>query len=187
LPIGIAWNRLKRIVRSIHNHFLPIASRGHARRTTPIETAELSILHKCGFHRGPIGESEPELKRGLGGAPAEMICSTTLTFTGSCRAFREEIDGVRFQLWVGRKPSARGITIMKFVTIALALVVAFSGTVTAQANDKSVRKLHRDRIAKVRLHPNYGNPNGDADGPTTLSGTGSSKFGGSSPGTSGRN
>jgi hypothetical protein len=37
------------------------------------------------------------------------------------------------------------------------------------------------------LRPNYGNPNGDPDGPTTLSGTGSSEFGGSSAGTSGYN
>jgi hypothetical protein len=39
----------------------------------------------------------------------------------------------------------------------------------------------------VHLHPNYGNPNGNPNGPTTLSGTGSSSFGGSSPGTSGYN
>jgi hypothetical protein len=39
----------------------------------------------------------------------------------------------------------------------------------------------------VRLHPNYGNPNGNPDGPTTLSGTGNSQFGGSSAGTSGHN
>jgi len=37
------------------------------------------------------------------------------------------------------------------------------------------------------LHPNDGNPNGNPDGPTTLSGTGSSEFGGSSAGTSGYN
>jgi hypothetical protein len=39
----------------------------------------------------------------------------------------------------------------------------------------------------VHLHPNYGNPNGNPDGPTTLSGTGDSSFGGSSSGTSGYN
>jgi hypothetical protein len=39
----------------------------------------------------------------------------------------------------------------------------------------------------VQLHPNYGNPNGNPDGPTTLSGTGSSQFDGSSPGSSGCN
>jgi hypothetical protein len=77
---------------------------------------------------------------------------------------------------------------MKFAAIALAAAVAFSGTVTvAQATkEKPVRKVHRDN-AKVRLQPNYGNPNGDPNGPTSLSGTGSSQFGGSSPGTSGRN
>jgi hypothetical protein len=37
------------------------------------------------------------------------------------------------------------------------------------------------------LRPNYGHPNGDPDCPTTLSGTGSSEFGGSSPGTGGYN
>ena len=36
------------------------------------------------------------------------------------------------------------------------------------------------------LRPNFGNPNGNADGPTMLSGTGSSSFGGSEFGTSGR-
>jgi hypothetical protein len=39
----------------------------------------------------------------------------------------------------------------------------------------------------VQLHPNYGNPNGNPDGPTTLSGTGDSTYGGSLPGTSGYN
>jgi hypothetical protein len=77
---------------------------------------------------------------------------------------------------------------MKFITIALATAIAFSGTVAvAQTNDNPIRKIHRDKAAKVRLQPNYGNPNGNPDGPTTLSGTGSSKFGGSSAGTSGRN
>jgi hypothetical protein len=75
---------------------------------------------------------------------------------------------------------------MKFITIALATAVAFSSTV-AVAQTKSVQKIHRDKAAKVRLQPNNGNPNGNADGPTTLSGTGSSQFGGSVAGTSGRN
>ncbi|QHO76746.1 hypothetical protein ACH79_33070 [Bradyrhizobium sp. CCBAU 051011] len=39
----------------------------------------------------------------------------------------------------------------------------------------------------VVLHPNYGNANGNPDGPTTLSGTGDSQFGGTSAGTSGYN
>ena len=77
---------------------------------------------------------------------------------------------------------------MKLTTIALATAFALSGT-AALANTvhhKSVR-IHRDAAPMVQLHPNYGNPNGNADGPTTLSGTGDSSFGGSSPGTSGYN
>jgi hypothetical protein len=80
-------------------------------------------------------------------------------------------------------------TIMKLATIALVSVLALSGT-AAFANTvhhKSVVRTNRDTIGMVHLHPNYGNPNGDPDGPTTLSGTGDSSFGGSSPGTSGYN
>ena len=78
---------------------------------------------------------------------------------------------------------------MKLTTIALASAFALSGTV-AFANTvhhKSAVRTHRDAAPMVQLHPNYGNPNGNADGPTTLSGTGDSSFGGSSPGTSGYN
>jgi hypothetical protein len=78
---------------------------------------------------------------------------------------------------------------MKLSTIALASALAFSATV-ALANPvhhKAVVKTDRDAAATVQLHPNYGNPNGNPDGPTTLSGTGDSSFGGSSPGTSGYN
>lgn len=75
---------------------------------------------------------------------------------------------------------------MKLVTIALATVVALSSTVVF-AQTTPVHKTDRDKAAKVRLQPNNGNPNGNPDGPTTLSGTGSSQFGGSEPGTSGRN
>ena len=77
---------------------------------------------------------------------------------------------------------------MKITTIALAVAVAFSSTVAvAQTSDRSVQKIHRDRDATFRLQPNNGNPNGNPDGPTTLSGTGSSQYGGSAAGTSGRN
>jgi hypothetical protein len=47
--------------------------------------------------------------------------------------------------------------------------------------------MYMDAAPHVVLHPNDGNPNGNPDGPTTLSGTGDSQFGGSSPGTSGYN
>ncbi|KRR22600.1 hypothetical protein [Bradyrhizobium retamae] len=78
---------------------------------------------------------------------------------------------------------------MRFNTIALATAIAFSGTVAVAqtANNHSTQRMKGNNTAKVVLQPNNGNPNGNADGPTTLSGTGSSSFGGSEPGTSGRN
>lgn len=77
---------------------------------------------------------------------------------------------------------------MKLTTIALASAFALSSTIAlAQTDHKSVVKAHHSTAGMVQLHPNYGNPNGDPDGPTTLSGTGSSQYGGSSPGTSGKN
>jgi hypothetical protein len=78
---------------------------------------------------------------------------------------------------------------MKLTTIALASAFALSAT-AALANPvhhKSVVRTDRGAVGTVQLHPNYGNPNGNPDGPTTLSGTGDSSFGGSSPGTSGYN
>jgi hypothetical protein len=78
---------------------------------------------------------------------------------------------------------------MKLTTIALAAALALSGT-AAFANTihhKSVARSDRGAAPMLQLHPNYGNPNGDPDGPTTLSGTGNSQYGGSSPGTSGYN
>jgi hypothetical protein len=44
--------------------------------------------------------------------------------------------------------------------------------------------MHTKWIEPLAL---IGNPIGNPDGPTTLSGTGNSQFGGSSPGTSGHN
>jgi hypothetical protein len=79
---------------------------------------------------------------------------------------------------------------MKLTTIVLTTAFALSGT-AAIANTvhhhKSVERAPRNAASMVQLHPNYGNPNGNPDGPTTLSGTGDSQFGGSSPGTSGHN
>jgi hypothetical protein len=76
--------------------------------------------------------------------------------------------------------------------MALATAFALSGTfafANTVRHHSSVRthRMDRDAAPPVVLHPNYGNPNGNPDGPTTLSGTGSSAFGGSSPGTSGYN
>jgi hypothetical protein len=78
---------------------------------------------------------------------------------------------------------------MKLTTIALASAFALSSTIALAntAHKPEVRIIHHPTVGAVELHPNYGNPNGDPDGPTTLSGTGSSQYGGSSPGTSGYN
>jgi hypothetical protein len=84
---------------------------------------------------------------------------------------------------------------MKLTTIALASVfvlsgtVAFADTVRPAPSVRNYPMLHRGvpLTSTGVLRPNDGNPNGDPDGPTTLSGTGSSEFGGSSPGTSGYN
>ena len=83
---------------------------------------------------------------------------------------------------------------MRPITITLACAVALSSTL-ALAHEgrykRGVRAHHAYKgsaqVKPVVLRPNYGNPNGNADGPTTLSGTGSSSYGGSDPGTSGRN
>jgi hypothetical protein len=78
---------------------------------------------------------------------------------------------------------------MKLTTIALASAFALSATVASAntAHHKPVATTDRDVAPMVQLHPNYGNPNGNPDGPTTLSGTGDSSYGGASPGTSGYN
>jgi hypothetical protein len=78
---------------------------------------------------------------------------------------------------------------MKLMAIGLAAAFALSGTAAfaKTVHHKSTVRVQRDAVARVHLHPNYGNPNGNPDGPTTLSGTGDSSFGGSSPGTSGYN
>jgi len=75
---------------------------------------------------------------------------------------------------------------MKLTTIALASVFALSSTL-ALANTVRHKASVKAYHSRVQQHPNYGNPNGNPDGPTTLSGTGNSQFGGSSAGTSGRN
>ena len=85
---------------------------------------------------------------------------------------------------------------MKLTTIALASATLMLSGTFALANtvrhEPSVRHhvlLHRGvpLTGSGALRSNGGNPNGNPDGPTTLSGTGSSEFGGSSPGTSGYN
>jgi hypothetical protein len=83
---------------------------------------------------------------------------------------------------------------MKLMTVALASVLTLSSTFALAKtvrHEPSARTYELHRGVPVNqfglTHPNDGNPNGDPDGPTTLSGTGSSEFGGSSAGTSGYN
>jgi hypothetical protein len=81
---------------------------------------------------------------------------------------------------------------MRLTIIALALAFPLSSTcaLAHTVRHKSHARtypIYRDAAPSVVLHPNYGNPNGNPDGPTTLNGTGNSRFGGSSPGTSGYN
>jgi hypothetical protein len=85
---------------------------------------------------------------------------------------------------------------MKLSTIALAAALmlpttfALAQPVRHEAGTRTHYYLHRGvpmTGSRGFLRPNDGNPNGNPDGPTTLSGTGSSEFGGSSPGTSGYN
>jgi hypothetical protein len=77
---------------------------------------------------------------------------------------------------------------MKLPAIALAAAFALSGgaAIAHTGHHKSIERPHHSE-GMFQLHPNYGNPNGNPDGPTTLSGTGDSQYGGSSPGTSGYN
>jgi len=88
---------------------------------------------------------------------------------------------------------------MRISTIAMATAFALSGTVALaqDAGGTSVRHTrHQKSHVSVqhttvgmsrmpRRSTNSGNPNGTPGGPTSLSGTGSSRSGGSSPGTSG--
>ena len=68
---------------------------------------------------------------------------------------------------------------MKFVAVALTTLAMLS--VTFVPADAASKRHHRHHAK------NLGNPNGTAAGPTSLSGTGSSQYGGSSPGTAGKN
>ena len=66
----------------------------------------------------------------------------------------------------------------------IALALAFIALSLASAN--ATHKYHHHWRHHSSMGARY-NPNGTAGGPTTLSGTGSSQFGGSSPGITGRN
>jgi hypothetical protein len=79
---------------------------------------------------------------------------------------------------------------MKLTTLALASAFALSSTLAlAYTHQRSGVRTHHGTVGMSRTHrhTNAGNPNGTPGGATSLSGTGSSQFGGSSPGTAGRN
>lgn len=65
---------------------------------------------------------------------------------------------------------------MKIVKIALVAALAFSGSAAFAHGHKH----HHHHL--MRSSAGTSNPNGTAAGPTSLSGTGSSKFGGNIPG-----
>ena len=76
---------------------------------------------------------------------------------------------------------------MKFTMMAVVLALTSTGAFANTQHHAYARSYRHHAVPSFVLHPNYGNPNGNPDGPTTLSGTGDSSFGGSSPGTSGYN
>jgi hypothetical protein len=65
--------------------------------------------------------------------------------------------------------------------------IVYDTPAPAQTPSVTARRRDRHGSAGFTLRPDDGNPNGKPDGPTTLSGTGDSQFGGSEPGASGRN
>jgi hypothetical protein len=76
-------------------------------------------------------------------------------------------------------------TNMKLTTIGPAFAFMLTSTFALAHTARHVSRVrtyhvYRDEpmVPSVFLHPNYGNPNGDPDGPTTLSGTGGSQYGG---------
>ena len=76
---------------------------------------------------------------------------------------------------------------MKLTGLALASVFTSTLALANTVHHKRFVRAYQGDDGMVHVHPNYGNPNGNPDGPTTLSGTGQSTFGGSTPGTSGYN
>jgi hypothetical protein len=89
-------------------------------------------------------------------------------------------------IWKTKEMTMKLTTIAFAAAFALSSTAAFAHTVRHESHVRNY-PVYRSAAPPVALHPNDGNPNGDPDGPTTLSGTGNSQFGGSSPGTSGYN
>jgi hypothetical protein len=71
---------------------------------------------------------------------------------------------------------------MRLATIALASVVALTSTAALAASHKRHHHGFMNSMNMSRGTAARTDPNGTAGGPTSLSGTGSSKFGGQIPG-----
>ena len=69
---------------------------------------------------------------------------------------------------------------MRFATVALASVFALSSTFALAHGYRHHHMRHSMHMMRGGAAVN--NPNGTASGPTTLSGTGASTYGGNSPG-----
>ena len=87
--------------------------------------------------------------------------------------------------------SQRGKEYLQKATVVLVCAFVLSSTFALahpirHKSGISTHQVYRGdaRLGSGMLHPSYGNPNGNEDGPTTLRRTGSSSFGGSSRGTS---
>jgi hypothetical protein len=70
--------------------------------------------------------------------------------------------------------------IMKLLTLALAAALSLTSTFALAHSHRHHHHRHMGGAATT-------NPNGTAGGPTSLSGTGSSSYGGSVPGATGHN
>lgn len=76
---------------------------------------------------------------------------------------------------------------MRVVAIALASVLALSGSAVLAHSHKRIHHHKAHHSMSMQGSSKAENPNGTAGGRTTVSGTGSSQFGGNAPGTSGHN
>lgn len=100
---------------------------------------------------------------------------------GLRRAHCRKLGTIASLIRLSRNTQTKIMTMKLTTTIVAALVVA----VTSAPAGATYRHHHHHRMYHSSAATN--NPNGTGGGPTTLSGTGSSKFGGSTPGTTGHN
>jgi hypothetical protein len=159
------------------------AAEAYGGKPFTVNSLEPTALYKLLVAPSTPPESREEIDRRF--AAGEIVSAVTI-------ALKEGFNGYGAVVSYLNNVQPTKQTIVKLTAIALASAFALSSTgAFAQPvrprSDVRTHSMYRDTAPPVFLHPNYGNPNGDRDGPTTLSGTGSSQFGGSSPGTSGYN